>query len=255
MRLPFQFLCILFSWVLYIVPVMAADDLCPQDSAAVKNVPGDVAGVQADIDRLNLCVERAKLLKQMDDIAKQRSEVLHKMTDPASSTSGTGSSMGSAFGGGLGAIPTLPMGALPDLPAVKATGDVHIHKAGSMAPGEQDELEAGSSKSSAPKTAVWKIRKIWGQAGGVDGATMHAQLSDGNGTLLNVVKGDPLPDGNIIDAVSVKGVDLNEKGPKGNSKVTPLSWDDAAGTDGGSDSSAGGFKPAIKSSDTSKGFK
>jgi hypothetical protein len=220
MRISFPFICILFSWMLFISPAMATDDMCPQDPAAIKNVPGDVAGVQADIDRLNLCVERAQLLKQMDDIAKQRSDILHKVTNP---DSGTG--MGSMGMGGMGAIPSLPMNALPALPAIKPMGDIKIH-APSGAPFDAEGIEDKLKDAVKPKSTTWKIRKIFGQAGGVEGATMHAQLTDGSGTLLNVVKGDPLPDGSSVDSVSIKGVTL-----KGNGKVTPLSWDDAAGAD------------------------
>jgi hypothetical protein len=220
-----SFLCVLMMWFMIAPPSFAADDMCPQDSTAVKNVPGDVGGVQADIDRLNLCVERAKLLKELDDIAKQRSDTLAKVKDP---TGGMGNiNMGGNLANGVTGIPPLPMNAFPELPAVKTPdlkpGEVRINKSDAKPFGGSDD-----DGKSAAKKSTWKIQKIWGQAGGLDGATMHAQISDGNGNLMNVAKGDPLPDGSIVDSVSVKGVTLSGKNPKGISKVDDLSWDEAA---------------------------
>jgi hypothetical protein len=214
-----KFLVFFFALLLSFLNITsshAADDLCPQDSATIKNAPGDVAGVQADIDRLNLCVERAKLLKQLDDISKQRADTLNKIKDPVGSALSGGN-----MAGGVSGIAPLPINALPDLPAIKTPvdikpGETRIH--GSTISPFGDEIKAATE---APKKPSWKIRKIWGQAGGVAGATMQAQLNDGNGNLLNVTKGDPLPDGSVVDSVSVKGVTLSQKG-----KIDTLSWDE-----------------------------
>ncbi len=189
----------------------AADELCPEVEDAKHDTPNDVAGVQSDIDRLNLCVERAKLLKQLDDIAKSRADTLAKITG-----GGTG-----AFPAGVGGgILPLPAGSLSPLPVINNSpikaGETRIN------------APAGAPLSNtpdAPSVAVipsdtWKIRKIWGQAGGVSGATMKAQLSNGTGSLLNVQKGDPLPDGKVVEAVSIKGVTLSQNG-----KIIDLSWD------------------------------
>jgi hypothetical protein len=202
--------------------VYAADDLCPEVDDAKRSTPNDVAGVQSDIDRLNLCVERAKLLKQLDDIAKQRADTLAKIT---------GAGLGSFPGvSGVG-MPPLPAGSLPPLPTTLDTSP--------LKPGEKRINAAQGAPLNGTETAsvavapsdTWKIRKIWGQAGGVAGATMKAQISNGSGSLLNVIKGDPLPDGKVVEAVSIKGVTLSQNG-----KIIDLSWDstDDSGTAAGS---------------------
>lgn len=195
--------------VLQAAPSFAADELCPEaDPENARALPGDVSGVQSDIERLNLCVERAKLLKQLDDIAKQRGDILKKITSPG---------MDIAPGvGGVGGIPPMPANSLPSLPT-----DISGLKDGSMpirnAAGSPFNDAAAAVKSAVSEKA-WKVRKIWGQ-----GADMQAQLSDGSGTLLNVKRGDLLPDGRTVDSVSIRGVAASQNG-----KITDLSWDNAS---------------------------
>lgn len=186
-----------------------ADNLCPDVETAKQNSPQDVAGVQASIERLNLCVERARLLKQLDDIAKQREEVLTNITAPEMPV------------GGIGGIPPMSGAILPSLP-----GDTSNLKAGDVkvtgAAGDPFNAAAAALQSAVVKKPSWKVRKIWGQ-----GDSMRAQLSDGTGTLLNVVRGDVMPDGQVVESVSVRGVAISQKG-----KVTDLPWDDMAGETG-----------------------
>lgn len=203
------FACGVMALAAWTLPAMAADTLCPDVQAEKEGGPANVAGVQADIERLTLCVERAKLLKQLDDIAKQREDMLKKITDPAASLTSTIAGVG-----GLG-IPGMPSASLPPLPTdvsgLKA-GDVRVIGAAA------NPLAGGAGTApAAPVSRGWKVRKIWGQ-----GAMMRAQLTDG-GTLLNVVKGDTLPDGKVVDAVSIKGVAVSQNG-----KTTDLSWDDSS---------------------------
>lgn len=184
--------------------VQAADVLCPEVDAEKKNTPRDIAGVQADIERLNLCVERAKLLKQLDEVVKQREEMLRKVTDPT---------MGLPSAGlGVAGIPSLPVAALPAVPGIDTS---------TLKPGEIRVTGPGGAPL-APASPVrvaseWKIRKIWGQ-----GAGMNAQLTDSQGVLLNIQKGNPLPDGQVVESISGKGVTVSQNG-----KITDLSWDDA----------------------------
>lgn len=183
----------------------AAEDLCPDAKTARSTTPGDMAGVQSDIERLTLCVERAKLLKQLDDIAKQRADTLEKLKNPDFGKNG-------GISTGLGTIPPLPVSALPPIDSGKSDnknlkpGEIRIH-----APTGKPLDDALTSLT----PGEWKVRKIWGQ-----GAAMHAQLTDGRGTLVNVVKGDPLPDGPVVETISVKGVSISQGG-----KITDLSWD------------------------------
>lgn len=194
-------------------PAQPDDELCPDVETSKKDRPADVAGVQADIERLNLCVERAKLLKELDDIAQQRSDTLNKVANPGFS---------GGMGLGVNVIPTLPVNSLPSLPQAKSSAQIKVKEAAG------NPLEAGGiAMTPASGPASWKIRKIWGQAGGVGGASMRAQLSDGQGTLLNVVKGDPLPDGQVVESVSIRGVTISQSTSKGSGKINDLSWEES----------------------------
>lgn len=210
---------ILFALLLMTWPGMAVaeDPLCPDVASEKANGPSSVAGVQADIERLNLCVERAKLLKQLDDIAVERDTMLKKITDPALAIS---SGM-TGIGTGLGAVPAMPGSALPPLPTDitglqqgGAKGGTHVTGPGGAPLGNAP----GAATSPVIRTPEWKVRKIWGQ-----GDMMRAQLSDGGNALLNVLKGDTLPDGKIVAGVSIKGVAVSQNG-----KTIDLPWDDAA---------------------------
>ena len=178
----------------------AAASLCPDAETLVRTPPDAMTGVQADIDRLTLCVERAKLLKQLDEVATQREEMLNKVRNPSNPE----------MPSGVGGIPALPSAALPPVSGIDTAGlqpgDVRITNAAPapLAPTMQS-LEA----------PAWKVRKIWGQ-----GASMRAQLSDGKGVLINVRTGDPLPDGATVESISVKGVAISQNG-----KAEDLSWE------------------------------
>jgi len=197
------------------VAAVAADELCPDVASAKENGPKDVAGVQADIERLNLCVQRARLLKDLDEVAKQRDDMLKKVTDPAAALSSEIA--------GVGGIPPLPSAALPPVPTDVTglkPGDVRVTGAkGSPLGGGGKGGAAGTSP--VVQNQGWKVRKIWGQ-----GITMRAQLTNGSGTLLNVMKGDTLPDGKAVELVSIKGVTTSQNG-----KITDLSWDDSSDSD------------------------
>lgn len=187
-------------------PARAEEEtLCPDIDVMKKTSPGDMAGVQADIERLNLCVERAKLLKQLDDVIKAREETLKKITNPDADLTGSLTT-------GVNGIPPLPIGALPPLKAETPKN---------LKPGEVRVTQAAGNAfdQGAPQATVapaWQIRKIWGQ-----GAGMRAQIADKeSGTILNVIKGDSLPDGGVIETISVKGVAVSRNG-----KITDLSWE------------------------------
>lgn len=201
---PVRLVCVgvcVLGMAVIAVPSFAADDLCPDANTEKHQSPDNVTDVQASIEKLNLCVERAKLLKQLDDIARERDEILTKVTSPVMPMSS------------VGGIPPLSGANLPPLPTDVTglrPGDVRV----TQAAGNPFDA-AAQAVSSVIKTPSWKVRKIWGQ-----GNAMRAQLSDG-GTLLNVVKGDTMPDGRLVESVSIKGVAVSQKG-----KITELPWDD-----------------------------
>jgi type IV pilus biogenesis protein PilP len=179
---------ILIAFVLLItLPVQAEDRLCPDLETLLKQTPETMVGVQADIDRMKLCVERAKLLKELDDIALKRKEILNKINSNE---------------GALSAMP-VPIPMLP-ASALSPVGDVPEQPPASPQP-----------------AATWNVRKIWGQESG-----MSAQLSDGKGNVLNVVRGDLLPNGMAIESVTANGVSVSLNG-----KINSLDWEQVAQTE------------------------
>lgn len=189
---------------------LANDDLCPDVDAAKQQAPRDSSDMQASIERLNLCVERARLLKQLDDLARQRDEILRNVTSTSIGVDANS----------LTGVPSLPSAALPSLPTDVTglqSGDVRVTGAASN-PLETAGRQAAQESSPVVRKSGWKVRKIWGQ-----GSSMRAQITDGSGALLNVQRGDVMPDDSVVESVSVKGVAISHKG-----KVSDLPWDDTS---------------------------
>lgn len=166
-----------------------ADQLCPDTAKASDLTVGDVADLQYDIDRLALCVQRARLLQQIDETVKKR-EALRQ--EPFA---GNGPSTG--LGGAGIAIPPMPMPS--ELPA--------LQRAATQAPAQ--------AASPAPTVAIseWKIQRIWGQ-----GAAMQAQLAKGD-VIANVKLNDLLPTGERVSELSGRGVSLDN-----GKMVRSLNW-------------------------------
>ncbi len=186
--------------------VEAAAVLCPAADTLVRTPPDSMTGVQADIDRLTLCVERAKLLRQLDEVATEREKMLDKIRNPSNPE----------MPGGLGGIPPLPAASLPPVGGIDTA---------SLKPGETRVVTPGAAPMAPTLESLaapqWKVRKIWGQ-----GVAMRAQLSDGKGVLVNVRTGDPLPDGPTVTSISVKGVTISQNG-----KAEDLSWEQVEETE------------------------
>lgn len=54
-------------------------DPCPDSIEALNTTPDDLSKVQADIDRFTLCVERAQLLKRLNDLALENQDDLQNL--------------------------------------------------------------------------------------------------------------------------------------------------------------------------------
>ncbi len=211
--------CLMLSAILSPLTARAADEavLCPDVDVMKRTAPGDISGVQADIERLNLCVERARLLRQLDEVVVQRQKTLEKLVNPNAAPTGN-ITTGLGMPAGVGGIPPLPVSSLPPLrgdntpPKDLKPGEVRV----TGAVGNAFDAAAPAPQEATPE---WQIRKIWGQ-----GVGMRAQISDkASGTILNVVKGDPLPDGGTVETISVKGVAVSRNG-----KINDLSWEQLA---------------------------
>ena len=79
MRLFLALLLLVYAPLAHAEDHPGGDRLCPDVETLRAQTPDTMSGVQADIDRMRLCVERAKLIKQLDEIAKQRQEILQKV--------------------------------------------------------------------------------------------------------------------------------------------------------------------------------
>jgi hypothetical protein len=197
---------ILMMLIFAAVPAAYAQDvLCPDEieggaTTAMKALPESMGGVQADIERYTLCIERARLLQMLDSVMVTREETLRKMRE-----GDTGSIAG------ITGVPPLPAGSLPPVSGVNPAS---VAKADgtSVVSAAPNPLEAATASLQVDE---WKTRKIWGQGLGI-----RAQLSNGGGTLLNVAKGDPLPDGGMVEDISIRGVTISRNG-----KSKDLSWE------------------------------
>lgn len=188
---------------------VTSDTLCPTMDEVKNKQSGTLADIQSDIDRLTLCIERARLLEQLDGVGAAREKMLADALEKAS-------------GGGslpLDQIPAMNAGQLPGVPGI----DIKNLKPGEVqVDGAAGDPFATANPEAAQKQAEWHIRKIWGQGG-----AMRAQLTDSDGILVNVTSGDPLPDGTKIESLSVKGVTISRNG-----KTSELTWEEIAeGTD------------------------
>jgi hypothetical protein len=177
--------CLAIVGLMMIQSSARADELCPDVTKGEASLTvSDMAGLQFDIGRLNLCVQRARLLQQIDEIVKKREQIRQ---EPMAL---------SPISGSMGMIPPLAA-PLPPLPS-EQTMKQALQKT------QASDLGVVSVK--APQ-GEWKIQRIWGQ-----GQVMQAQLVKGD-VIANIKRGDTLPSGEKVAELSGKGVVLdNGKG-------------------------------------------
>lgn len=111
------------------VPISYSDTLCPDPQIESSVVPSDLARVQEDIDRLSLCVERTKLLQDLNKLSNESKTGVQPL--------------------GVGAIDTSLL-----QPVTAKTLNKNSSK--NKALKQQKPFEAKSS---------WEIRRVWGQGG------------------------------------------------------------------------------------------
>lgn len=161
--------------------VAHADALCPDTGKSSDLAIGNVSDLQFDIDRLGLCVQRARLLQQIDEAVKKREDLRMQPF-------GVSGSMGAGMGANNNVmIPAMPMP--PELPA--------LSKATSSAPAMAQPVAA------APPAGEWKIQRIWGQGDG-----MQAQLVKDD-VIANIKLNDILPSGERVSVLSARGITLD----------------------------------------------
>lgn len=173
-----------------------APDPCPVPKTLAQESPPDMASVQADIDILSLCVERAKLLEQLNVLVQEMD----------------------------GSIPAVIPSDLNSFDPLKAV-DAELFE---LPKGTETNLPSKGAEPSkeiiieeAPEavpvqTEAWLVRKIGGNQ--TDG--IQAELKNIDGGIVRVKKGDTLLDGHYVRDVSIMGVVLEKAG-----KVSTLGWE------------------------------
>jgi hypothetical protein len=162
-----------------------ADTLCPDMSKGESSLTaGNMADLQFDIGRLNLCLQRARLLQQIDETVKKREQL--RQEPLAAPSMGTG---------GFAGIPPLAA-ALPPLPSDSRALQ------NNAAPRVQNSAPVLETKITPQ--GEWKIQRIWGQ-----GNVMQAQLIKGD-VIANIKMGDTLPTGEKVVELSGRGIVLDD---------------------------------------------
>ena len=162
----------------------AVNDPCPQIMEAARSAPGDLAQVQADIERYTLCVQRAVLLQRLNELAAKNSQDI---------------------------TPVFSLDNIEGLPYSRAEIEQMVSNLqareeevnqliASRGEGESNAQEPSDTQE-APTGPNYRIDELFGSGG-----QMEARLIDSNGTPYRVGVGDALPDGSTVVAVSAAEV-------------------------------------------------
>jgi type IV pilus biogenesis protein PilP len=171
-------------------PAPSVQDVCPDAPEALRASPDDLSKVQADIDRFTLCVERAQLLKRLNDLATENEDAL------------------------VGASPNNPGFSLNNEPV-----DFDPFDAQALLNGGNEPVSTTINTPQGPQdmlfeTDDWVILNVFGT-----GNDLSAKLAKNDGSFMQVKTGDELPDGATVSAVSAVKVSVTEDG-----KTRTLRW-------------------------------
>lgn len=174
-KLIFLFLMVCLPFSTSFAWAQDVNDPCPKAIDALSASRGDLSDIQADIDRFTLCVERAQLLKRLNDLALENEDDLMDLN-----MDGPGFEMDSN-----------PFANIP-------TFDPSILQ-------ERDETEF--QEPSNFNINDWVILSIFGT-----GKDLNAKIARRDGSLAQVQTGDSLPDGTRISSVTATSVTLSANG-------------------------------------------
>lgn len=159
-------------------PVMAQGmDPCPEAANALTTTPDDLSKVQADIDRFTLCLERAQLLKRLNDLATENEASLLGLSED-----NPGFLLGAQTG--FDNLPTFDRQAVVNPESILPEEPV------------EEVLPEG-----------WVILSIFGS-----GTNLSAKITKADGTLAQVREGDRLPDDKMVRTITPTSVILTEGG-------------------------------------------
>lgn len=164
-------------------------DPCPEAISALNTAPDDLSKVQADIDRFTLCVERAQLLKRLNDLALENEENL------------AGVNLGNPgfnLDSGLGS----------NLPEFDRDTILNPQKQQPEVQDYDDDEYAPPQQSAAPADN-WAIQSIFGA-----GSELSAKIRKNNGELAQIKSGDVLEDGTRIVSITPVSVEISKGGDR-----------------------------------------
>lgn len=159
------------------------DIICPDAPTALRQAPDDLSKVQADIDRFTLCLERAQLLKRLNDLAVENDEALQNASMSAST--------GFGLDAGTQAVDFNPF----DINDVLGVDDALIPAENSG----EEEMVFG--------TEDWVVLSVFGT-----GQDLSAKLAKSDGNFAQVKTGQALPDGSEVLSITTDGVKVREGG-------------------------------------------
>ncbi|MAS88094.1 MAG: hypothetical protein CMH30_09000 [Micavibrio sp.] len=160
------------------------DDLCPSPNVASKQTPNDLASVQSDIERFALCLKRAELLEQLNELSAKNTDSLLGINSPSS------------------------MPAMPNDAALAALPPISANDLGLDDMSEDYSRDKNADVEIAEDTRTpWLINDIYGIHN-----NLRARITSKDGEIANVRNGDALSDGYTVKSISRSGVTLGGKG-------------------------------------------
>lgn len=168
------------------------DAPCPDPDELASAVPSDMSTVQGDIDRLTLCVERANLIQQLDEMVKKREEMLNPSAKGGGNQFDRQSDRSSR-------LQQIRRDQIDDIPKIDQTAL------------NNDTVNGDTSKGDSKpplESQQWSVIEIQGSGGG-----LTARLESENGNIIMVSAGDRLPTGQVVSDISINsGVAVRDDG-------------------------------------------
>lgn len=177
------------------VQAQDAIDPCPMPEELAKQSPPDMATVQADIDILTLCVERARLLGEFDTLAEE--------TRRGSGSPISGSSASSVVPNFEDDNFDLDEDALSDLPDEASINEILD---------EEGLADLGDKAQRTSKKKAVKYHMVKAINGSAETGIMATVISP-EGDSVRVKAGDTLTDGSVVQSISaLNGVVVSKQG-------------------------------------------
>lgn len=209
--LPRAFKASLFVAAAFFICLPAASaqtvtDPCPMPKELASESPPDMATVQSDIDILKLCVERANLLSELNDLVME-TEGVDKDDKNAMPVTGKGGGKSAPnFDSGNVQPVDAELFDLPEGQEKPENKSASTKKTISDIPDRSDQVE--QEQQSKSKEKPYRITNIFGNTS----SGIIAELLDPEGGLVRAQEGDILDNGAVVTRISLRGVVIQKDG-------------------------------------------